>query len=133
MADSFFTDSQAYAKVVFKPTANHLFTSANFLTFFFVFVLGVLQGEVAKQIKFCAYHPRVIVDLILAASLQVLGQVTIYYVIANFKQHMFPLLSTTRKVMTVFLSIMVYGHKINVLQWIAIFLVFGGMTYEVVY
>jgi len=69
--------------------------------------------------------------LILAASLQVVGQVAIYYVIANFKQHMFPLLSTTRKVLTVFLSIIVYGHKINFLQWIAIFLVFGGMSYEV--
>ena len=85
-----------------------------------------------KQIKFCAYHPAVITDLLLAASMQVVGQVTIYYVIANFKQHMFPLLSTTRKVLTVFLSILVYGHKINLTQWVAISLVFGGMAYEVI-
>ena len=129
VADSFFTDSQAYAKVMFKPTANHLFTSSNFLTFLFVYILGVFQGEVAKQIKFCAYHPGVLLDLVLVACLQVLGQVTIYYVIANFKQHMFPLLSTTRKVLTVFMSILVYGHKINVWQWTAILFVFGGLTY----
>ena len=36
LADALFSDSQAYAKVNFKPTANHLFTSANFLAFIFI-------------------------------------------------------------------------------------------------
>ena len=118
--------------MMFKPTANHLFTSANFFTFIFVFVLATLQGELAKQIKFCAYHPAVIPDLVASACLQVMGQASIYYVISNFKQHMFPLISTTRKVLTVFLSILVYGHSVNLGQWISIFCVFGGLVYEVV-
>ena len=117
--------------MVFKPTANHLFTSANFFCFLFVIILNLLNGELALQIKFCASHPRVIIDLFFAAGLQVLGQVSIYYVIANFKQHMFPLLSTTRKVLTVFLSILVYKHKISLGQWVSIFFVFGGLSYEV--
>ena len=61
-----------------------------------------------------------------------MGQASIYYVISNFKQHMFPLISTTRKVLTVFLSILVYGHSVNLGQWISIFCVFGGLVYEVV-
>jgi len=62
--------------------------------------------------------------------LQVLGQVSIYYVISNFKQHMFPLISTTRKVLTVLLSIFIFGHHVNGLQWFSILLVFGGLAYE---
>lgn len=63
------------------------------------------------------------------AVLQVVGQVSIYYVIVNFKQHIFPLISTTRKVLTVLLSIVIYGHNVNILQWLSIFMVFGGLVY----
>ena len=59
-----------------------------------------------------------------------LGQISIYYVITNFKQHVFPLISTTRKIITVLLSIFVYGHTLKELQWVAIGLVFLGMFYE---
>ena len=61
--------------------------------------------------------------------LQVVGQISIYYVIINFKQHMFPLISTTRKVFTVLLSILIFGHVLTPEQWFAILLVFGGLGY----
>jgi UDP-galactose transporter B1 len=62
--------------------------------------------------------------------LQVIGQVSIYYVIANFKQHVFPLIATTRKIITVLLSIFIFSHTINTWQWVAITIVFFGMFYE---
>lgn len=70
------------------------------------------------------------IDIIVMSVLQVIGQVSIYYVIVNFKQHMFPLISTTRKVFTVFLSIIIFGHSLNNMQWFSIFLVFAGLAYE---
>ena len=129
-SDALFSDSQAYSKANFKPTANHLFTSANFFTFVLVFSLCLLQGEAADQVTFCMKHPAVILDIFLLGSLQVLGQVSIYFVIANFKQHIFPLISTTRKVFTVLLSIFIYHHSVNWIQWFCILLVFGGLAYE---
>ena len=70
------------------------------------------------------------IDVILMSVLQVIGQISIYYVIANFKQHIFPLISTTRKVFTVLLSIFIYNHSINLMQILSIVLVFLGLTYE---
>ena len=131
-ADAFFTDSQAYSKVHFKPTANHLFTSANFYGFVFVLLFSIIKGEADNQLRFCIRHPTVIIDILALGALQVLGQVAIYYVVANFKQHMFPLISTTRKVLTVLLSIIVYKHRMNMAHWGAIVLVFGGLSYEVI-
>lgn len=64
------------------------------------------------------------------SALQVLGQISILYVISNFKQHIFPLISTTRKVFTVLLSIVVFGHEINLWQWGSMLLVFGGSGWE---
>ena len=130
-ADAFFTDSQAYSKIHFKPTANHLFTSANFYGFLFVLLFSIVKGEADNQLRYCIRHPTVLIDIFALGALQVMGQVAIYYVVANFKQHMFPLISTTRKVLTVLLSIVIYKHSINLTQWVAIFLVFGGLSYEV--
>ena len=132
VSDALLSDSQAYAKANYQPTSNHLFTSANFYAFVFVLAYSAVTGEVSQQLRFCYRHPAVIVDLLLVSVLQVVGQISIYYVVGNFKQHMFPLISTTRKVLTILLSIFIYDHKIVPLQWVAILLIFGGLIYEVV-
>lgn len=52
ISDAFFSDSQAYSKVIFKvyskvtfkPTANHLFTAANKWAFLFVFTNAAVTG-----------------------------------------------------------------------------------------
>lgn len=130
IADALFSDNQAYAKVYFKPSSNHLFTSTSFFAFIYVFIFSLLKGELVSQFTFCINHPSVITDVLVMSVLQVVGQISIYYVILNFKQHIFPLISTTRKVFTVLLSILFYGHVLNGGQWLAILFVFGGLAYE---
>lgn len=93
-------------------------------------MFSFISGEGFEQIHFCINHPTVIIDLFVMGVLQVLGQISIYYVIVNFKQHMFPLISTTRKVFSVFLSIIIFGHVLNGMQWLGILLVFVGLGYE---
>lgn len=75
-------------------------------------------------------YPTALIDILIVGVLQVIGQICIYYVVANFKQHVFPLISTTRKIITVISSIFVYGHYVNNSQWASIFIVFCGMFYE---
>lgn len=69
-------------------------------------------------------------DIFIISVLQVIGQIAIYFIVANFKQHMFPLVSTTRKIFTILLSIIVFGHYVNISQWVSILFVFGGLAYE---
>ncbi len=63
--------------------------------------------------------------------LQVTGQISIYYIVANFKQHIFPLISATRKIITIVCSILIFNHTLGYLQWIAVGIVFAGMIIEV--
>ena len=51
--------------------------------------------------------------LLCIGTLQLVGQICIYYIVSNFKQHIFPLISTTRKILTVILSIFIFNHDIN--------------------
>ena len=75
-------------------------------------------------------YPRAILDIILIGILQITGQISVYYVISNFKQHIYPLISTTRKIFTILFSIFLFNHVINKTQWFSILIVFTGMGYE---
>jgi len=130
--EALFTDSQAFCKVTYKPTINHLMFTVNFMTTLICLVSIIIKGDLLDALIFCKSHPFVAVDIFLIGVLQVLGQVSIYFIVLNFKQHIFPLVSTTRKVFTVLLSIFIFNHKMNGYQWVALLLVFGGMGYELV-
>lgn len=84
------------------------------------------------SIKFLFTHPAANFDLFGVCILQLVGQICIYLVVANFKQHIYPLISTVRKIFTILLSILVFGHPMTIHQWFAMVLVFGGMAYEFV-
>lgn len=71
-----------------------------------------------------------LLELLAIGSLQVLGQVSVYYVISNFKQHIYPLISTTRKIFTILVSIIAFNHSLNTDQWFALVVVFLSMAYE---
>lgn len=106
--------------------------TVNLMTTLICLASIIIKGDLISSIMFCKSHPFVVVDIVLIGSLQVLGQVSIYFIVLNFKQHMFPLVSTTRKVFTVLLSIFIFNHKMNTYQWLALILVFGGMGYELI-
>jgi len=71
-------------------------------------------------------------DIFLVAVLTILGQISVYYVVVNFKQHIFPLISTTRKIVTILYSIYYFKHVTNIYMWVCLILVFGGIIYELV-
>ncbi len=129
-AEAFFSDSQAYIKIAYKPTINHLMTAVNTVTFVLCLTRLIVGNQIASSIRFCINHPSVNYDIFCIAFLQIFGQFSIYYIVMNFKQHIFPLIATTRKVFTVLLSIYIYNHKMNVYQWVALVIVFSGMIYE---
>ncbi len=130
--EALFTDSQAFCKITYKPTINHLMFTVNLMTAIICFATIIIKGDLIDAITFCKSHPMAVIDIGLIGLLQVLGQISIYFIVLNFKQHIFPLVSTTRKVFTVLLSIFIFNHKMNGYQWLALILVFGGMGYELI-
>lgn len=129
VADSLFCDSQAYSKSVFSPTSNHLFTSANLLAFLLCIGVSVFSGNFFGGVTFVVEHPQCLKELIIVGLLQVTGQISIYYIVSNFKQHIFPLISATRKIITIVASIFIFNHTLAPLQWLAVAIVCAGMAY----
>lgn len=57
------------------------------------------------------------------------GQMFVYRMIKQFKQHFVPFVITTRKIFTVGLSIVFYNHETNFMQVMGIITVFGIVAY----
>lgn len=70
--------------------------------------------------------------MLLMGVLSTVGQMFVYQMIKEFKQHFVPFVITTRKIVTVGLSILYFGHETNAGQVIGILIVFAIVTYEFV-
>jgi UDP-galactose transporter B1 len=71
---------------------------------------------------------KLLLQLNLSASL---GQVFIFLTIHHFSPLICTTITTTRKFLTILLSVYKFGHVLNVLQWGSVGLVFGGLYLEI--
>jgi len=131
VADAFFCDTQAYIKSTYHPTMNHMFTSTNLCAFIISLLYSCLTHSFLPGLRFITFHPSCLIPLLTVCTLQVTGQLSIYFIISNFKQHVFPLISTTRKIFTIACSIIVFNHKLSGYQWVALGVIGVGMAVEV--
>lgn len=75
-------------------------------------------------------HPMFLIHLIGMSILSCLGQFFVYRMIKQFKQHIVPFVITTRKIVTIFISIIYYQHKTTAVQMSGVFIVFFAVIYE---
>ena len=80
--------------------------------------------------EFAQKCPQTIIDLFLFSILGATGQIFIYRMVKQFKQHIVPFVITTRKIFTVIISIVVYNHSTTSLQIAGIAIVFISACYE---
>lgn len=58
------------------------------------------------------------------------GQIFVYWLINHFRQHVVPFIITTRKIITVAISIIYFGHEVTLIQIMGIIIVFLAVFYE---
>lgn len=80
-------------------------------------------------LEFNTKQPQMGYDMIMLSCLTTIGQVFVYRMIKQFKQHIVPFVITTRKIFTVVISIVFYGHKTSFFQILAIILIFVTASY----
>lgn len=81
------------------------------------------------MLTFIGEHRLFLYHMVFMSVLSVFGQMFVYRMIKQFKQHFVPFVITTRKIFTVALSIMFYHHETNAVQIAGIVAVFGVVTY----
>ncbi|CCW61955.1 unnamed protein product [Phytomonas sp. EM1] len=93
-------------------------------------VLPVPFHELSKTINFLKAYPEAQLDLLLLGFLNGFGQLFVFYTIYLFGTLTLTAMTVTRKVGSVMLSIIVYGHSVKPLQWLAFAIIVSGVIWE---
>ena len=71
-------------------------------------------------------------DIFLFCSCACIGQVLLFSLVKEFGSLLWVTISVTRKLFTVFASVFLFNHSVNMMQWIGISLVFIGLGLEII-
>ncbi|KJZ78933.1 hypothetical protein HIM_01706 [Hirsutella minnesotensis 3608] len=87
-------------------------------------------GELSAALGFMARYPSVWKDVLGFAACGAIGQVFIFYTLSTFSSVLLVTVTVTRKMFTMILSVVAFGHSLSRMQWLGVSLVFGGIGVE---
>ena len=87
-------------------------------------------NELAAALNFIAKHPPVFLDVVAFAACGAFGQIFIYYTLSKFSSLLLVTVTVTRKMLTMMLSVLWFGHSLTAMQWVGVSMVFGGVGNE---
>ncbi|KAI1808413.1 UAA transporter [Daldinia bambusicola] len=87
-------------------------------------------GELEAAMGFMARHPGVWADVLGFAACGAVGQVFIFYTLSTFSSVLLVTVTVTRKMFTMILSVVAFGHRLTRMQVLGVGLVFGGIGVE---
>jgi UDP-galactose transporter B1 len=90
------------------------------------------RNELREALAFVTRHPQVGYDVLAFSLCGAIGQVFIFHTLATFSSLLLVTVNVTRKMLTMVLSVLWFGHRISGMQWVGVGLVFGGIGGEAV-
>ncbi|KAL5445628.1 hypothetical protein PMIN07_005288 [Paraphaeosphaeria minitans] len=90
-------------------------------------------NELADAVSFVTAYPTVGWDVLSFAACGAIGQVFIFHTLAHFSSLLLVTVTVTRKMLTMLMSVVLFGHTVTGMQWAGVGLVFGGIGAEAWY
>ncbi|KAI9679803.1 MAG: UDP-galactose transporter [Caeruleum heppii] len=87
-------------------------------------------GELSLALTFLTRHPTVTRDILAFALCGAVGQVFIFTTLHHFSSLLLVTVTVTRKMLSMILSVLWFGHRLSGMQWVGVGLVFGGVGAE---
>ncbi|KAI6091095.1 UAA transporter [Hypoxylon rubiginosum] len=87
-------------------------------------------GELEAALGFMGRYPGVWADVLGFAACGAVGQVFIFYTLSTFSSVLLVTVTVTRKMFTMILSVVAFGHRLSRMQVLGVGLVFGGIGVE---
>ncbi|PGH08806.1 hypothetical protein AJ80_07763 [Polytolypa hystricis UAMH7299] len=89
-------------------------------------------SEISSALSFLSRHPHAARDVLAFAACGAIGQLFIFHTLARFSSLLLVTVTVTRKMLTMLLSVLWFGHRLSGGQWLGVGLVFGGIGAEAV-
>lgn len=91
---------------------------------------GSTADEFYAATAFIRRNPSVGKAIVGFAACGAVGQIFIYYTLSHFSSLLLVTVTVTRKMLTMMLSVLWFGHRLSGMQWVGVGLVFGGVGAE---
>jgi len=86
--------------------------------------------EFSDALSFIQRNPTILPAILSFAACGAVGQIFIYYTLSQFNSLLLVTVTVTRKMLTMMLSVLWFGHRLSGMQWVGVGLVFGGVGAE---
>eukprot|EP01080_Neovahlkampfia_damariscottae_P007171 gene7171-11483_t len=103
----------------------------NFYGVFFTLFILVITGQLIPSITFLIENQEILIDILIYLICGIFGQFFIYRTIADSGVLYCSIITTTRKVFSIVLSVLYYKHNLNFVQWISIGIVFFSLFIDI--
>jgi len=107
-----------------------LFATSAFSTFLSLITL-IHQNELGPAIDFIMRHIEIHGHFFLFSVCSTIGQLFIFYTIKNFGAVVFTMIMTTRVLLSIAISCIVYGHTVTPIGFLGLSLVTGAILYRI--
>lgn len=122
--DSFTSNWQSELFTHYKMSSVQMMCGVNLFSCLFTFASLIQQGAFVDSFAFMLTYPTFIYDIIVLSLCSALGQLFIFYTIAQFGAVVFVIIMTIRQGLAILLSCFIYGHVVTIIGWLGITLVF---------
>lgn len=89
------------------------------------------SGELVSSFAFVLSDPSALMHVTILSVTSATGQLFIFYTIKEFGPVTFTIMMTTRQILSLFLSLLWFGHTIGLLGWLSSLSVFGVVFYRI--
>ena len=91
----------------------------------------VLSGDIGMVVEFLGQNPMATRYLTQTAAVSSLGQICVFFVIREFGPVLFTIVMTIRQMLSIVVSVMVFGHHLSMLAVLGAGLVFGTVASQI--
>ena len=114
-----------------KPDPLEMLCYLNKWQFYLSIILNFLTFYQDGGILFCIHNPFSILMMITSVSVETIGQIFLFNIIVDKGTLFTAFVTTLRKFITLFVSIVLFNHLISKTQWAAIVILFFGIFLEI--
>lgn len=124
-------EKQKVAKGAVITGAHLMFALNCFMVLYNTIYLLAVDGSQLKKAKtLLTSDPEILRYLATYALCGAIGQCFIFFTLEEYGSLVLVMITVTRKMISMLLSIVVFGKRVDAVQWLGIITVFGGISWE---
>lgn len=114
-----------------KITGAHLMAGLNICNFTLTLLYALIcTNQISYAYRFINLYPELLYNIVLFGIFGSIGQIFIFITLENFDSILLVTVTVTRKMFSMLLSVFIFGHVLNWVQWVGVALVFSGIGFE---